>query len=130
MKRLVALCVFASLLPLHGAEEGRLKEVMERRVALLVEIHKGLKLQFKAGSASSNEVWAAAQELYKLRRTMAKSRAEQIKWQEELLALTKREQEDAKARAAIGVAMPIEIDLAEERVLATEQKLLELQLAK
>ena len=127
MKRFLALCVLAGSFHLCAAEDDRLKEVIEKRGALLAEIHDALKEGVKAGRNTSDEASAAAFQLYIFRRDNAKTPAERVRWQEEIFSEAKREVADVKSRISIGVMGPLDLSRAEERVLAAEQKLLELQ---
>ena len=129
MKKL-ALCILAGSLHLCSAEDDRLNEVIEKRGALLAEIHDALKQGVKAGRNTPDEVCAAALQLYGFRRDNAKTPADRIKWQEEILSEAKREVADVKSRIPIGVMTPLDLSRAEERALAAEQKLLELQRVK
>jgi hypothetical protein len=127
MKRLIAVWTLVASLQLCAAESDRMKEIIEKRGALLAEIHEAMKQGVKRGTCTPDEVSAAAVQLHSFRRDTAQSAADRIKWQQEILADAKREAADARNRIAIGVMTPLEVSRAEERALAAEQKLLELQ---
>jgi hypothetical protein len=128
MKTIIAL-FFISITLAVAQDAKALDEVIRKRDALLVEILDAKKQSLLAGG--SLEAWhTATVNLYVFRRDAAKTPADRISWQEKIVAFEKKEAADMRTREKAGVAQAMDVTIAEERALAAEQKLLELQLAK
>lgn len=113
----------------NAQEKSSLDQIIAKRDALLAEIYETVKSD-KSGTRGPSDLRAAALELYSFRRDHAKILPDRIRWQEQIVEMEKGEAKDARARVAIGVMLPLDVTRAEERALAAEQKLLELQQTK
>jgi hypothetical protein len=129
MKTILTFLLLSGLI-VNAQEKSRLDQVIAKRDALLVEIYEAVKSGAKSGTNDPTQVRAAALELYAFRRDTAKTLPERIRWQEQIVEMENAVAKDVKGRAAIGVMLPLDITRAEERALAAEQKLLELQQTK
>jgi hypothetical protein len=127
MKLFVPLFVLLAGPIVHGQENARVEEIIRKRGALLEEIHQMAK---KSQTSDPEQARASALELFCFRRDTAKTLPEKLKWQNEILAMLKAEFDNMKRHAEIGVMRQIDVSRAEERMLASEQKLLEMQQAK
>src|SRR5688572_18346952 len=110
--------------------ETDLDEIIRKRDAVLSELVAFARENAKTGVASNIDLHEATIRLLTFRRDSAKTKGDRIKWQEEIVATEKGSHKAVQARIAIGVMTSVQALLAEERVLAAEQKLAEFQLAK
>jgi hypothetical protein len=129
MKTFFYTVLILSCAVVNAEEKFRLDQIIAKRDTLLAEIYHTVKSN-KSGTRDPDEVRTAALELYSFRRDHAKTLPERIRWQEQIVEMEKAEAKDARGRVAIGVMRPLDVTRAEERVLAAEQKLLELQQTK
>ena len=130
MKTYIYAYLILSCAAVYAQEKSRLDQVIARREALLVQIYEAVQSGAKTGTNDPTEVRTAALELYAFRRDTAKTLPERIRWQEQIVELENAEAKNVKGRAAVGVMLPLDVTRAEERALAAEQKLLELQQSK
>ncbi len=114
----------------HAQEPTRLDEIVQDRGTVLAQIVKAYTNLRKAGTGSEEQVRQATINLYAFRRDSAKTQAERPQWQERIVAAEKEGHAYIKACVKTGTATPMDELLAEERVLAAEQKLWELRLVK
>jgi hypothetical protein len=110
---------------LNAEERFSLDQIIAKREALLAEIYDVVKKN--SGAGDPTQVRVAGLELYTFRRDTAKTLPERIRWQQQIVDMEKAEIKDAKRRVEVGVMQPLDVIRAEERALAAEQKLLELQ---
>ena len=108
-------------------EAANLAEVITQRGQVLEKILDTAKMSFKQGTAGAHEVHGAAIDLYAFRRDVAKTKDEKIDWQKKVVATLKEHATMCQKRIAVGVITPTERLRAEERVLAAQQVLFELQ---
>jgi hypothetical protein len=131
MRKFIPLCiVFVAFALTHAQEPASLDEIVQKRDSLLTQIVEATQHQRKAGTGTAEQVRIASINLYSFRRDSAKTQSERIQWQERIVASAKESHAAFKTSVTIGTATPMDALLAEERVLAAEQKLLELQLVK
>ena len=129
MKTILTFLLLSCLI-VNAQEKSKLDQVIAKRDALLVEIYDAVKSGAKSGTNDPTQVRTAALELYSFRRDTAKTLPERIRWQEQIVEMENAEAKEVKGRVAIGVMLPLDVARAEERALAAEQKLLELQQTK
>ena len=129
MKTFFYTVLILSCAAVNAEEKSRLDQIIAKRDALLAEIYDTLKSN-RSSIRNPNEVRTAGLDLFSFRRDHAKTPPERIRWQEQIVEMEKAEAKDARGRVAIGVMLPLDVTRAEERVLAAEQKLLELQQTK
>ena len=127
MKLFIPFCVMVAASCVYGDDLSRLDEIIQKRGVLLEEIHKVAK---DSQPRDSEQVRSTALELYVFRRDTGKTVPERVKWQENILTVARDHVADVKKQMEIGVMRRVDLTRAEERVLAAEQKLLELQLAR
>ncbi|HET6407467.1 MAG TPA: TolC family protein [Chthoniobacteraceae bacterium] len=127
MKTILTLILSSFALATAHAEQP-LEEILRKRDAVLSELLEIAKTSHKEGRTTEVEVHEASLRLYSFRRDAAKSQAERIKWQEQIVTAEKAAAADVKPRIAIGVLTPKDALLAEERILTAEQRLAELRL--
>jgi hypothetical protein len=105
-------------------------EIVKQRIAILTKIVEARKEQFKAGQGTVDQNRSATRELYAFCRDSAKTPAERLSWQERIVAFEQEVKADIDKRVLVGSVSTIDALRAAERVLAAEQKRLELQAAK
>jgi hypothetical protein len=105
-------------------------ELLKKRIALLTEIHESTKTSYSIGAATEDQVRDAALALYTLQRDAAASLADRIRWQEQIVDAEKTQKTSIEKRMKQGTAAPVEGLRAEERLLAAQQKLLEIKTSK
>lgn len=128
MKTAFVFCgVLFAAIAVSAQETSAVDDIVQKRGALLERILEVTKNQVKAGSASFGQVRDATVKLYSFRRDIAKTNPERIQWQERIVAAEKESKDAAAKSLALGLASPIDPLLAEEQLLAAEQKLLELK---
>jgi len=103
---------------------------VKQRLALLTQIVEYTKKQYDLGEATEEQLLDATLELYALSRDSSKSKAEQITWQERIVAIEEKKKASIDRQAASGSAAPVDALRAAEQVLAAKQKRLELRAAK
>lgn len=131
MKTAFVFCgVLLAAIAASAQEASAVDEIVQKRDAILARILEVTKNQVKAGSASYGQVRDATVKLFSFRRDIAKTNPERIQWQERIVAAEKESKDAAAKSLALGLASPIDPLLAEEQLLAAEQKLLELKLQK
>ena len=128
MKTFISAFLILSCAAVYAEEKTRLDQIIAKREALLSEIYEVVKKN--SGVGDPNQVRVAALELYAFRRDTAKTLPERIRWQQQIVDFEKAAIKDAKNRVEVGVMQPLDVTRAEERALAAEQKLLELQQTK
>ncbi|MDR3404602.1 MAG: hypothetical protein P4L99_19020 [Chthoniobacter sp.] len=104
--------------------------VVKQRIALLTQIVEYTKKQYDMGEVTEEQILNTTLELYALSRDSSKSKAEQITWQERIIAVEQKKKASIDHQAASGIVGSVDALRAAERVLAAEQKLLELKAAK
>jgi outer membrane protein TolC len=128
MKTAFVFCgVLFAAIAASAQETSAVDDIVQKRGALLERILEVTKNQVKAGSASYGQVRDATVKLYSFRRDIAKTNPERVQWQERIVAAEKESKDAAAKSLALGLASPIDPLLAEEQLLAAEQKLLELK---
>ena len=131
MKTILALSLTLAVLTVaHAQNSGSLDEVLRKRDAVLTQILESTRNQYKQGTGTDDQVTDATIRLYAFRRDSAKTPPERIQWQERIVAIEKENLASTTQRVKLGSATQLDEMLTEERVLAAEQKLLELRLAK
>lgn len=125
----ILCCTLAASAAIH-AQDSTIEQIVEKRDALLTQIHESTKNSFAVGAASQEQVRSAALDLYSFRRDSAKTLTERLKWQEEIIASEKQQKASVEKRMTQGTAAPVDGLRAAERVLAAEQKLLEFKTVK
>ncbi len=131
MKTMIALCFApAASAAAHAQESKGIDEIIRKREAVLTQIVEATQSQYKAGAASEEQLRGATIHLYSFRRDSTKAHSERLRWQERIVATEREGKASVKRRVATGTATRLDELLAEERVLAAEQKLLELQAVK
>ena len=121
---------FVALATANAEETSSIDEIVRKRDSLLNQIVEYFKKGAEIGTSTEEEVRSATLNLYSFRRDSAKTHSERLQWQERIIASEKERIASIKLQMAQGTASPIDAVRAEERVLAAEQKLLELQLVK
>jgi len=109
------------------AQEATLEQIIKGRDDLLTKIHETMKKSFDAGVASEEDVYRAILELYSFRRDTSKALAERLQWQEQIVTSEKQRKAVVEKRLKQGTTTPVDGLRASERLLAAEQKLLELK---
>jgi hypothetical protein len=131
MKTIIALCLaFAALAAARAQDPSSLDEVVRKRDAVLAQILDSTQSAQKTGIVMEARVHAAAMNLYVFRRDSAKTQADRLQWQKRIVVLEQEGLANVTQQVGIGTAMSLDKLLAEERVLAAEQKLAEILLAK
>ena len=126
----IAILICISALPFFAKAERSLDEIVEKRDLVLSQLLEAAKSRANDGRSAAVDVRDATVRLYTFRRDSAKGDADRIKWQELIVAAEESASKDVKSRVAIGVMTPMDALLAEERLLAAEQKLAELRVAR
>lgn len=125
----ILVCVSLMNFAAHAADES-LEDIIRKRDSVLSRIVDSYKNGVKEGRSTDEDVHEAAIRLYSFRRDTAKSNEDRIKSQQLIVEAEKAMSKRLEGKAAIGVTSPTTGLLAEERVLAAEQKLAELRAAK
>ena len=110
--------------------EQPLEEILKKRDSILTALLEVAKSGIKEGRTTDEDVHEATLRLHTFRRDSAKSQADRIKSQELIVSAEKEAAGNVKARISVGLMTQRTGMLAEERVLAAEQKLAELRLEK
>jgi hypothetical protein len=129
MKAVSCFCFALSISTSALAQES-IDEIVKQRIALLTEIHQSIRNSFDVGAATDEQVRSATIDLYSFRRDAAKSLSERLQWQERIIASERERKVAIEQQAKQGTAAPVETLRAAERVLAAQQKLLELKTVK
>ena len=111
------------------AEEASIDQIVKERDTLLAKIHEATKNNLAVGAASAEQVRSAAIDLYSFRRDSASALSGRLQWQGMIVTAEKERSTSVEKEVKQGLAPPIEALRARERVLAAEQKLLELKAA-
>jgi len=131
MKTIIALYfAFVAIAAAQAQESKGLEEIVRKRDAVLTQIVEAIQSQYKAGKATGEQLRSANINLYSFRRDTTKTQSERLQWQERIVAAEKERKASAKRHVETGTVTRVDELLAEERVLAAEQKLLELQAGK
>jgi hypothetical protein len=133
MKIIIALCfTFVAFAAAYAQESKDLEAIIRKRDAVLTQIVEAIQSGLKAGSgtATLEQLRDATINLYSFRRDSTKTRSERLQWQERIVATEKEWKASTKKHMEVGTAGPMDELLAEERVLAAEQQLLEIQVVK
>jgi outer membrane protein TolC len=129
MKTLLTLIVcWFGISAVHA--EQTLEEILQKRDSILTALLEVAKSGREEGRATEEDVHEATIRLHTFRRESARSQADRIKSQELIVSAEKEAAANIKARIAVGLMTQRTGMLAEERVLAAEQKLAELRLEK
>jgi hypothetical protein len=123
--KLTRLLLTISILQFAAHAEQPLEQIIQKRDAILSEL-----LELAKKRTDPTDVYDAAMRLYSFRRDNAKEKPDRLKSQELILAMEQAAAKDVRSRIAVGLARPEDELIAEERILAAEQKLAELRLAK
>jgi hypothetical protein len=129
MNSLRLICCVLALSATLYAEDSRIEELVQKRIALLTKIHDTTIHMYEAGDAAPDQVRTAALELYTLQRDAAKTVASRVQFQKRIVAIANEQKADAEQQAKVGSVTTIEVLRATEHALAEEQKLLEIQAA-
>jgi hypothetical protein len=127
---ILLIAIFLNTVPLLADDAQRapttIHTIVKERIAVLTQIIETTKKQYTAGEATEEEILNATLELYSLNRDSSKIRSEQISWQERIVATEKKKKALLEQLASSGNVGPVDVLRATERVLAAEQKRLEL----
>ncbi len=126
---LLICCALVTSATIHAGDFG-IDDLIKERITLLTEIHRSTKASFDVGTATEDQVRNAALELYTLQRDAAKPLADRVKWQEQIIATEKQQKAAIEKRITQGTSTAVDGLRAAERVLAAEQKLLEIKSSK
>ena len=125
------LPVFIGLLVVVTAgrgEEPELAKILKQREALLVEILETVQKQTNGDAAEV--LRKATLDLYTFRRDYGANREDRLHWQQEIIALEKKQVSDVEKQITAGTMARLALARAAERVLAAEQKLIEMKATK
>ncbi|MEI9893549.1 MAG: hypothetical protein WDN28_06520 [Chthoniobacter sp.] len=135
MKTVIFLALLLGQISALFAEDApstaaSIDDLVKQRIAVLTQIIEYTRKQYDVGEATEEQLLNATLDLDVLHRDSAKSRAEQIAWQERIVAIEQKKKASIDRQVASGNAAQIDALRAAERVLAAEQKRLELQATK
>ena len=128
---LVSLLLWSGLLLADDSQPSlTIETLVKQRIALLTQILEIAEKRYHAGGITEEQFLNATIDLYALKRDSAKIPAEQVSWQERIVAVERQKKASLEKQMSVGTAGVVDVLRASERVLAAEQKQLELQAAK
>jgi hypothetical protein len=128
MKTTVALLVSTIFPAILGAEPA-VEDILQKREEILSKLVECARKGVKGGTCSSEQVREATLRLLVFRRDSAKAAADRIKWQEMIVEEERAAVRENLGRVKDGTTSTESALLAEDRLLAAEQKLAELRAA-
>jgi outer membrane protein TolC len=108
------------------AQRSTADTIVKERIAILTQMIDITKKEYEAGRVPEAQVFDTTIELYSLNRDSSKTHREQISWQERIIAIEKEKKAVLERLVVAGMAEQVDVLRATERVLAAEQKRLEL----